>query len=355
MMRFSQVRCPVSQEEETSHDVQLRAWHGMRFWAAGDHVETGFELASGSVYSGDLSPAGAPDGAGRLTSDQQWEYSGEFAGGAPNGEGTMRVAGSHIEGIFARERLVDGACALPGGMVYEGQPDASGRWTFEASTQTKRGTKSKIRVRCPGGESYEGDMIDGVPHGVGTRTAPSGRKYRGQFQNGMRHGAGRMVLATGENLQGTFLRRGNLTGEGKIELQGGGEMSGNFAHGRLHGAGLYRASNGVSWRGNFEDSTLTGPASMTCPAESRHGTEVFPEIRYEGHVAGDRANGEGEVAFGNVKFRGSWHNGQVDGQGMFREDLGKKGELSTIMLFREGMRDDVFSEFAGEDSFSDDD
>ena len=356
MMRFSRVRCPISADDETAQDVLLHAWHRTRFWAGGDHVETGFELANGSVYSGDLSPAGMPHGTGRLTSrDNEWEYSGGFVDGEPGGLGAMKVAASSIEGVFAHGKLVEGTCALPSGMVYEGQPDPEGRWTFEESTQTRRGTKSKIRVRCPGAETYEGDMIDGVPHGVGTRTAASGRKYKGQFKDGLRHGAGRMVLASGENLQGTFLRRGNLTGDGKIELKGGGEMSGNFAHGRLHGMGLYRASNGVCWRGNFDNSTLSGPASMACPAEEHLGRQIFPEALYEGDAADDRAHGEGVMAIGDVKYTGMWRDGEVDGQGMLRKELGKKGETHTIMLFRQAMRDDVFSEFAGEDSASDDD
>ena len=34
---------------------------------------------------------------------------------------------------------------------------------------------------------------------------------------------------------------------------------------------------------------------------------------------------------------------------------GKKGEATTIMLYRKGMRDDVFSEFADQDPLSSDD
>ena len=315
MLRFSTLRSPVAEDEETTQDVLERQWHSMRYWRGGKDVETGFELANGSVYVGDLTPAGMPEGSGRLTSgDQAWEYSGEFRAAAPAGVGTLQVAGTHAEGLFDGDRLVEGTCALPSGVVYNGHPNAEGEWTCEASTR-----KSKIQVQYPGGEVYEGDLRSGVPHGVGTRTAASGRRYRGQFQHGLRHGAGRMVLASGENLQGHFLGRGNLAGEGTIALQGGGEMTGTFLRGKLHGEGLYRASNGVECKGSFHDSVLSGHATITCPAEARAGKEIFPAAEYEGAVENDRAHGEGEVVMGALQYEGTWVDGQLQGQGTLRE------------------------------------
>jgi len=244
-----------------------------------------------------------------------------------------------------------------GGTVYTGHPNAEGEWTSESSTRT-----STIKVQYPGGESYKGDLKNGMPHGVGTRTMASGRTYHGQFERGRRHGAGRMVLASGENLQGSFIGRGgSLTGTGTIALQGGAEMSGTFADGMLHGeGGLYRSSNGVCWHGHFHNSTLSGHASMSCPAETHQGKEGFPASEFVGSVENNRTHGAGEITFGVLRYEGTWVDGELQGHGTLRESFGKRGqavtEETTIVLFRKGFgRDDVLAEFAEVDSMSDDD
>jgi hypothetical protein len=316
MLRFSKVMCPVG--DESAQDQKMRAWHSMRYWTGDDSLETGFELASGSVYSGDLSPVGAPHGSGRLISgDQDWEYSGDFKAGKPAGQGSMKIAGTLLEGEFEDERLVEGSCSLPSGIVYHGHTNQDGEWTCEHST-IKLASKSRhqIRVNYPGGECYKGDVRNGMPHGVGTRTMVSGRQYHGQFMHGCRHGTGRMVLATGENMQASFMGGGKLCGEVSIALNDDGEIAGHFDAGKLQGKGLYKASNGVVWRGQFADSTLSGYAQeMTCPAEIIDGKEMFPASKYQGAVEDNRAHGEGEVTFGTLQYQGSWVNGQPDGQG----------------------------------------
>ena len=379
MRRFSQVRCPVHAEDETAHDVLLREWHAMRFWPGSTSEDPGFELANGSVYKGGLSRAGLPQGAGRMVSGEcvpipgvsggmrpAVEYSGEFEAGVPCGAGLLQVAGSQIAGRFKRGKLVEGKCTLPCGMVYTGCPNTEGEWTSAAGSASKSQKPNSIRVSYPGGESYEGDIRDGVPHGVGKRELASSSIYRGQFQHGCRHGAGRMVLASGENLQGFFLGRAStLQGEGKIALHGGAEMAGTFADGKLHGDGYYRAPNGVEWRGHFEAGTLSGRASMSCPANTEnddHTAEtVLDAASYEGDVAHDRANGHGVVTFGAVRCSGSFVNGALDGQATVLESR-QRGlsqghphpkdalEMQSIMLFRHGARDDVFAEFARADS-----
>ena len=299
---------------------------------------------------GELSPAGKPHGNGRMISgDQEWVYSGEFTEGHASGVGEMIVGGSQIKGVFKEGRLAEGSCKLPSGLIYSGHPNADGCWMSDASKHT-----STIQIRYPGGETFAGDLRDGTPHGVGTRTLASGRIYHGQFQHGRRHGVGRMVLASGENLQGSFVGRGSLDGEGTIHLRHGGEMTGTFSCGKLHGEGLYRASNGVEWRGTFVHSRLSGRASMTIAAEKHKGKEVVPAMTYEGQVSDDRAHGNGEVAFGALRCRGTWVEGGLDGQGALIEAHGRKGGTETIMLFRAGGRDDVFAEFGDASDDSDD-
>ena len=46
------------------------------------------------------------------------------------------------------------------------------------------------RLTYPDGSSYEGEMQDGAPHGIGRRVYSNGSWYAGEFQNGVRHGWG---------------------------------------------------------------------------------------------------------------------------------------------------------------------
>lgn len=43
-------------------------------------------------------------------------------------------------------------------------------------------------MKTPDGMVYEGDFLNGHPHGKGCTTFPDGSKYKGEFKLGMKHG-----------------------------------------------------------------------------------------------------------------------------------------------------------------------
>ena len=43
---------------------------------------------------------------------------------------------------------------------------------------------------------YKGDVVIGIPHGVGTLVYPDGNKYVGEFMNGLFHGQGIYTIAS---------------------------------------------------------------------------------------------------------------------------------------------------------------
>ena len=60
---------------------------------------------------------------------------------------------------------------------------------------------------------YEGEMVNGVPHGKGTFFFPGGEKYYGNFENGIIEGNGTFYWEDGSRWEGTFSNN-KLHGEG---------------------------------------------------------------------------------------------------------------------------------------------
>jgi antitoxin component YwqK of YwqJK toxin-antitoxin module len=75
------------------------------------------------------------------------------------------------------------------------------------------------------GGVYKGELLDGVPHGLGRLILPTGAKYEGSWQNGKPHG------------------------RGTVYYPGGGIYEGEIKEGRRDGYGHYRGSDGKNLNG----------------------------------------------------------------------------------------------------------
>ena len=51
---------------------------------------------------------------------------------------------------------------------------------------------------------YKGDVVNGVPNGVGILTSPNGSKYIGEFKDGLPNGQGTDIFADGSKGIGEF-------------------------------------------------------------------------------------------------------------------------------------------------------
>ena len=51
---------------------------------------------------------------------------------------------------------------------------------------------------------YEGQSLNGVPHGKGTMYYGDGKRYTGDFVHGLRHGQGTLTMPNGESFIGRF-------------------------------------------------------------------------------------------------------------------------------------------------------
>lgn len=71
------------------------------------------------------------------------------------------------------------------------------------------------RGRAQGTDRYEGDWLEGQPHGEGLYTFADGNRLEGQFEAGQVHGRARLIYANGDVLRGDF-RHNALFGVGQV-------------------------------------------------------------------------------------------------------------------------------------------
>jgi hypothetical protein len=62
------------------------------------------------------------------------------------------------------------------------------------------------RLALPNGKVYEGEYMDGKPHGRGIMKWRDGREYEGEWKEGKMHGHGKLVTDNGlKTFEGTFV------------------------------------------------------------------------------------------------------------------------------------------------------
>ena len=86
-------------------------------------------------------------------------------------------------------------------------------------------------LEYPCGTEYRGDVVDGMPCGVGQLCLPTGVVCTGDFRDGEAHGTCVQVMPTGDMYVGEF-RGGRRYGSGKFVFAASGlEVSGTWVDG----------------------------------------------------------------------------------------------------------------------------
>lgn len=162
-------------------------------------------------------------GKGSLRWQDGTTYEGEWRGGLQDGWGRFaRLDGSLKEGIWRAGRL------------------------------TGRGG----RILDPDGSQYEGDLVDGLPNGHGTKK--EGRfmnrgasMYVGEWERGLRHGYGVLDdITVGEKYMGMWAG-GLRQGPACVVNSDGIYYEGSFVNNRLTGGGLMIFEDGAVYEGEF--------------------------------------------------------------------------------------------------------
>jgi hypothetical protein len=71
------------------------------------------------------------------------------------------------------------------------------------------------------GSSYEGEVVNGIPHGKGMISYLEGDKYEGDMKRGMKHGKGTLTTPDGYKYEGEFRNDKQKDGLGTMTFPNG--------------------------------------------------------------------------------------------------------------------------------------
>jgi hypothetical protein len=157
---------------------------------------------------------------------------------------------------------------------------------------------------------YQGEMVDGRPHGRGTFVDRSGLRYDGTWAEGLMEGEGHLLLPNGDVYRGGF-KAGHLHGQGVFIDATGRVYDGGFSAGLRDGPAQVAEPDGRVyagvWHGGVEDEPQrTAPAAewaqvhrvqMRGPADLAIAVSVGPAVPQPMGVAGPLALGYVATSF----------------------------------------------------------
>eukprot|EP01121_Diplochlamys_sp_Union-15-3_P018365 TRINITY_DN6661_c0_g1_i2.p1 TRINITY_DN6661_c0_g1~~TRINITY_DN6661_c0_g1_i2.p1 ORF type:complete len:114 (-),score=30.03 TRINITY_DN6661_c0_g1_i2:24-338(-) len=90
------------------------------------------------------------------------------------------------------------------------------------------------------GETFKGELKEGLPNGQGEYHYANGDRYIGEYKDGKKHGYGVYTFALGGSYEGDY-SEGQKHGKGILKSDKG-VYTGDFHHGLFSGHGEYRLS-----------------------------------------------------------------------------------------------------------------
>jgi len=158
-------------------------------------------------------------------------------------------------------------------------------------------------------DSYEGQMRDWKPHGLGTSLGSRGEEFSGVWVDGMKH-VGRVLYAANDP-------SGRLKFEGRFTNDA-------ITHGTMEW------SCGVCYEGDFLDGKVTGRGTLKHPGR----------FSYEGEFRDGQAHGKGAATFlDGLSYFGDYKDGLPHGFGVSRDADGSTyhGEFKEANRFGKGL------------------
>jgi len=215
---------------------------------------------------------------------------------------------------MAKEKIT-----LEDGSVYEGElvngvPHGKGKCTSSTGggivivyegdwVEAKRTGKGKQTFS--NGNVFEGDFVDDKLHGKGKQTYCDGDVYEGDFVDDKLQGKGKITLHDGGVYEGDFVD-GKLHGKGKKTYKDGKVEEGDFVDYKLHGKGKQTFSNGNVYEGDFVGGKLQGKGKLT---------KTNGDV-YEGEFTYYALQGNGKMAYANGDvYEGDFVNDKLQGKG----------------------------------------
>ena len=178
--------------------------------------------------------------------------------------------------------------------------------TPTAPTNTASSTPVKEKKTFASGNVYEGETVNGIPHGKGKKTLANGDVYEGDFVNGELHGKGKFTYLKGQSYEGDFVN-GEPHGKGKMKNVNGSTYEGDFVNGKYHGKGKYTWPGGDVYEGYWVKHQRHGKGKMI----------MTNGDVYEGDFFNDMKHGKGKMTYANGKVKnGDWEYEEFKGKGI---------------------------------------
>ena len=179
------------------------------------------------------------------------------------------------------------------------------------------------------GNSYRGEMLDGLMHGSGAYTWADGSRYVGDFCANEISGNGEKTWHQGERRYAGQWKNGVFHGVGELVWEGRRQesYSGGFRKGFFHGKRRRLWGNGDSydglWRGGEQHGA--GTLRLSCATrrslrddgDGRDGRDVERDSSgaFQGRLTSAGGGGGPEALVFAVEFCGMWERGDFQGRG----------------------------------------
>lgn len=115
--------------------------------------------------------------------------------------------------------------------------------------------EGKGKYEWPDSSTYEGDVKNGLRHGIGVFTSPGSEAvYSGEWFEGLRHGAGTIDFKSGARYEGSF-QNGFKHGKGKMSYPSGNFYEGEWKFDKKDGYGtMHWATSKEKYYGDWKDN-----------------------------------------------------------------------------------------------------
>jgi hypothetical protein len=206
------------------------------------------------------------------------------------------------------------------------------------------------------GAIYEGELRKGLLSGSGRLVWPNKEYYEGDFEEGLFHGEG--LLHTRAYIYEGDFAEGRMSGEGILRYQQGDLYKGEVFEGLPHGNGVFTHEDAV-YTGAFDMGEYHGKGELIANGSRYNGgfnkgrfdgkgtfnlvVEGNDEVieTYSGQFVGGQLTGAGQWKKGEASYEGEFVDYQFDGKGIYRDgDAVYEGEFTAGNYHGEGVYDD---------------
>jgi hypothetical protein len=140
-------------------------------------------------------------------------------------------------------------------------------WTEEAIAAEK--PRSGRGAFLFNGSQWDGEWLDGKPHGKGVGTFANGNRYEGEMRNGRFGGRGVLVAEDGTRYEGVWVD-GRRNGQGLVTYPNGNRYEGSWRNDKREGRGTLTYESGGHYEGDWSGDKAQGRGVLVYASGDRY-------------------------------------------------------------------------------------